>query len=74
MLGMTNPTPLQQLLELKLNEPLEAFIAERRQIVVVERPSKSWAEIADEIRERTGMEVSRETLRNWSPEAGRDAA
>lgn len=71
---MTNPTPLQQLVEVKLGESLETFLAERRRVVVVERPVKSWAEIAEEIKQRTGMDVSRESLRNWWPESGRDAA
>lgn len=72
---MTNPTPLQQLVEMKLGEDLGGFLAERRRVKVVERPAKSWAEIANEIQQRTGITVTRETLRLWgSDETSQDAA
>lgn len=59
---MTQPTPLYRLIEAGLGMPLAEFVAERRQ------PTKSWQEIADEIKERTGEAVSRERLRQWFPE------
>ena len=71
---MTNPTPLQQLVEVKLGESLAGFLAERRKVVIVERPTNSWADIAAEIEHRTGVKVTRETLRGWGAEDQVDAA
>jgi hypothetical protein len=71
---MTNPTPLQQLVELKLGEDLGEFIAARRKVVVVERPANSWADIAAELKQRTGVTVTRETLRGWGAEDDASAA
>lgn len=55
---MTNPTPLRQLIEMKLGEPVEVFVAARR-------PARSWRQIRDEVQERTGMTITHETLRGW---------
>lgn len=71
---MTNPTPLQQLVGLKLGEDLDAFVAERRKVVIVQRPTHSWAEVAAEIERRTGIKVTRETLRSWYAADADDAA
>lgn len=40
-----------------------------RALVISSRKSgSSWQSIADEIRERTGVVVSRESVRGWYPE------
>jgi hypothetical protein len=63
---MTQPSRLYRLIESQLDGiTLAGFIAERR------LPTKSWREIADEIRERTGEQVHEETLRQWFPERDR---
>jgi len=57
---MTQPSRLYRLIESQLDgASLPDFVAQRRP------PSKSWREIADEIRELTGETVSEETLRLW---------
>jgi hypothetical protein len=56
---MTQPSRLYRLIESQLDVPLADFIAKRR------LPTKSWREIADEIRERTGEAIHEETLRQW---------
>lgn len=56
---MTQPSRLYRLIESQLDGTLAEFIAQRR------LPTKSWREIADEIRERTGEQVHEETLRQW---------
>jgi hypothetical protein len=47
-----------RLIEAKLGEPFEGFIAARR-------PSTSWRAIAADITARTGVEVGGEILRRW---------
>lgn len=56
-MSMTQPSPLFRLVEAQLGGSLLEFIADRR------LPTKTWQEIADEIKERTGEQVSREWLR-----------
>lgn len=70
---MTNPSPLQLLVEDRLREPLGEFLQERRRVVTVQKPLKSWQDIAAEIHERTGVAVTRETLRNWGADLAPDA-
>lgn len=65
---MTQPSRLYRLIEAQLGGPLAEFVAERR------RPTKSWREIADEIRELTGEQVHEETLRLWFTDRAEDAA
>lgn len=55
---MSEPTPLFLLIEEKLGEPLAAFIAARR-------PEKPWRLIAIELTQRTGIDVTYETVRVW---------
>lgn len=55
---MTQPSPLQQLIDIRLPDGLAGLIEQRR-------PATSWQEIADEIEERTKLRVNRETLRLW---------
>jgi hypothetical protein len=55
---MTQPSPLYRLIEDKLGEPLDQFVAARR-------ATSSWRDIADEVRTRTGETVSAEALRLW---------
>lgn len=65
---MTQPSPLYRLIESKLEEPLTDFVAARR------LPTKSWREIADEIRERTGEQVTGERVRQWFADTDAPAA
>ena len=52
-------TPKQELLELKLGEPLAPFVDQRRRAF----PQWSWQNLADELHDRTGVRVSHEWLR-----------
>jgi hypothetical protein len=57
---MTQPSRLYRLIESQLDgATLADFVADRR------LPTKSWREIADELRELTGETISEETLRLW---------
>lgn len=47
-----------RLIEAKLGEPFEGFIAARR-------PGKSWRAIATEITQKTDVEVTGEIVRRW---------
>lgn len=38
-------------------------------VFAARRNGRSWQSIADEVRDLTGVIVSRETLRNWFPDA-----
>lgn len=66
---MTQPTrsrtPLFRLIEAKLGESLEEFVAARRQ------PSKSWREIAEELEQLTGESVTDTSVRTWFAERDR---
>ena len=55
---MTDPTPLYLLAEERLGEPLANFVLQRR-------PDLAWRRIAMEIYERTGVDITYETLRTW---------
>lgn len=68
VVAMTNPTPLKQLVEMKLGQPLDGFVSARRQ------PRKSWRDIAAEIQEQTGVVVSHEALRTWYPDDAEQSA
>lgn len=63
---MTQPSPLYQLIETKLGEPLADWIAERRRPGL--RPPASWRALAAELQRATGVAVSFETLRTWFDE------
>lgn len=52
-------THLQTLIESKLGSPLDDLISQRRE------DRASWRVIAYELRDRTGIDVSDETLRAW---------
>lgn len=53
-------TPKQQLIEMKLGEPLMPFVQSRRS------DGASWDAIARELWSRTGIAVSDQTIRNYS--------
>jgi len=55
---MSQPSPLYQLIEDRLGEPLAEHVAARR-------ATESWRAIADDLSERTKVKVSWETLRLW---------
>jgi hypothetical protein len=66
---MQSPPPpdrsrLAQLLEYRLGENLHDWIAVRRAMT----PRQSWRDIAWELRETTGVDVTDNTLRNWYPD------
>lgn len=52
----------QQLAELKLGSSLEDFVRTRR------NDGTSWRRITLELRDRTGIDVTHETLRSWYPD------
>lgn len=56
--GMTQPSPLYQLLEARLNGSLADFVAARW-------PLKGWRKVAEELSQETGVDVGNETLRLW---------
>ena len=63
-----NRSPLYQLIEDRLGLSLEGLVAEAR-------PRRmTWAEIAADIRQRTGVDLSQETLRLWFAETERQSA
>lgn len=55
---MNAPSRLYRLIERRLPGTLAEFVADRR-------PDTSWRDIAVELTEKTGIEVSYETLRGW---------
>jgi hypothetical protein len=55
---MSEPSTLFRLIEAKLGEPLAEFIAARR-------PDTAWRLIAIELTNRTGVDVTYETVRAW---------
>lgn len=55
---MAQPSVLYRLIEECLDGTLAEFVAARR-------ATSSWQDIADSIKEATGVEVNRETLRLW---------
>lgn len=57
-------TPKQQLIEMKLGEPLMPFVESRRD------DGASWDAIARELWSRTGIAVSDQTIRNYSMRVG----
>lgn len=56
-------TAQQTLIELRLGTDLTGFISRER------AAGKGWRPIATEISERTGIQVSHETVRKWHIEA-----
>ena len=59
MLSAMRMTPLARLIETKLGQPLVEYVRASRSI------GQGWRAIATEIEQRTGVEVSHETLRFW---------
>lgn len=59
--AVPEPTPTQRLAETLLQQPLEAWVGERR------GAGMSWRKVATELRIATGgiVCVNRETLRAW---------
>lgn len=55
---MTQPSALYRSVEDRLDGSLADLVAARR-------PAATWEQIADEIAEKTGIRLSRETLRLW---------
>lgn len=53
------PTRLQRLISERLGVPIAEFVAEQRSA------GTSWRGIADEIEQRTGIEISHTGLRKW---------
>jgi hypothetical protein len=56
------PTPARLLIETRLGRPLDAFVGERLDA------GDGWRKIAKELRYKTDVRVSHETLRGWFPE------
>lgn len=56
--GMSQPTPLYQLVEARLGGSLEEYVAERR-------ATTSWRAMAADLTERSSVQVTYETLRGW---------
>lgn len=69
---MSKQTPLRQLIEAHLDQPLETFVDDRRGEHF--RPPASWRAIAAEIRDRTGVYVTHYTLRTWFADEKSEAA
>jgi hypothetical protein len=53
------PTPTRLLIETRLGRPLDDFVHEQLTEGI------GWRRIADDIRHRTAISVSHETLRSW---------
>lgn len=58
-----NPTRLYRLIEERLDCTLHEFVYERRKPDI--RPPAPWQSIADELHQRTGIEISRVGLAKW---------
>ena len=58
---MSQPTPTYQLIEERLDGTLEEFVRTRRPLT----PPASWRQIAADIKAKTGVTVSHESLRAW---------
>lgn len=58
LIAMTQPTPLYRLVEAGLGGSLVEYVAERR-------ATMSWRAMAADLTERTGENVTYETLRAW---------
>lgn len=56
---MTRRTPTQVLIETRLGQPLDLLV--HRMLT----DGAGWRRIADEVRHRTGIPISHETLRGW---------
>lgn len=56
-------TPTHHLIEMSLKGR-----SLRSLVLAARRAGRSWQYIADEIRDQTGVIVSRETVRGWYPE------
>lgn len=62
--GQTH-TPHRQLIEIRLGQSLDEFVA----VLRADQPGIGWRVIADRIYQRTGVTVSHMTLRRWFSEA-----
>jgi hypothetical protein len=63
-LQLPTMTPYQQLIEIRLGGDLAGYITRGR------AAGTSWRRMAADIEQRTGLKVSRETLRGWVDELG----
>jgi hypothetical protein len=61
-------TPTQQLIEIRLGRPLAGFVRERLS------EGAGWRRIANDVRGRTDISVSHETLRKWYGQKASDEA
>lgn len=57
-MAMSQPSVLYQLVESRLDGTLVEYVAERR-------ATTSWRAMAADLTERTGVQVSYQTLMNW---------
>ena len=64
----STPTATQQLIEVRLGRPLRELVTE------MTAEGKGWRLIAREIRRRTEISVSHETIRTWMTDEQGDAA
>lgn len=53
------PTPTRLLIETRLGRPLDDYVSERL------KAGDGWRRIASDLRYRTDISVSHETLRSW---------
>lgn len=58
LVGMSQPSVLYQLVEARLDGTLVDYVAEKR-------ASMSWRAMAADLQERTGVELTHQTLVNW---------
>lgn len=58
LVAMTQPTPLYRLVEARLGGSLDEYVAERR-------ATTSWRAMAADLTERTGENVTHQTLMSW---------
>jgi len=61
---MATPTTTARAIERLLARPLKDYLAESRQA------GMSWAGIAYDIYDRTGLGLTSQTVRNWADRAG----
>ena len=54
----SSTTRLYRAIEVHLDQPLAQYVAENKS-------TKSWREMANDLTQRTGVEVSYEALRKW---------
>ena len=67
-------TSLSRLIEIELGEPLRDYVIAARTVAGPLDRQAGWRAIATDLTERTGLSVSRETLRSWFDDERDDAA